>query len=103
MKRFEAAEKVRKYKEKLVSLQMKLNKIEKTCSYRDEEHFGFYKSMIESSIEHLEYQLFCLEVSIESLEDYVEGERLLEEVKYSEGFMKPVIKEINGLIKESVK
>lgn len=103
MKKYEVVEKVKIYKEKLVSLQMKLNKIEKSCSYRDKEHFGFYKAMIESSMETLDFQIFCLETSIESLVGYVESERLFEEVEYSEGFMKPKIKEINGFLEEAVK
>lgn len=103
MKKVEVAEKVRKYKEKLVSLQMKLAVIEKKCDYRDEEHFGFYKVMIESSIEDLDFQIFALETSLDNLMGYVESEKLLEEVQYSETFMKPKIKEINELFEEAVK
>ena len=103
MKNVEIAEKVKKYKEKVASLQTKLSSIEKSCAYRNEEHFDFYKAMIESSLETLNFQIFCLEASLESLEDYVELEMLLEEVKYSEKFMKPKIKEIDEFLKEAVK
>ena len=103
MKKYEVAEKIKKYKEKLVSLQMKLAVIEKKCGYSDEEHFGFYKAMIESSIEDLDFQIFALETSIENLVGFVESEKLLEEVKYSEKFMKPKIREINEYFEEAVK
>lgn len=103
MKKVEVAEKVKRYKEKLVNLQIKLNKIEKSCSYSDKEHFGFYKAMIESSIDDLGFQIFALETSVENLIGFVESEKLLEEVKYSESFIKPKIREIDGFLEEAVK
>lgn len=104
------------YKEKLVNYQCKVSQIEKKVQYKDAENFGLYKPLIEAEFEKLDCMLFSLEANIENIKGMIDGgcafceldtseieKMMLEEVKYSEKFIKPTVKEIEEKINLSVR
>ena len=112
MKDNEIMQKIASYKEKLVKMQMKLNKIEKKVNGTDSDKFGFYKPLIESGLEDLDFMIFSLEANIENISSMVDGgcafckldeedidSMIAEAFEYSEKHIKPVVKEINSNMK----
>ena len=113
MKNNEIMQKISTYKETMVNLQIKLNKIEKKVNGKDADRFGFYKPLIESGLEDLDSMLFNLELSIESICSMVDGgcafgkleeedidTMVAEAFEYSEKHIKPVVREINENMKK---
>ena len=104
------------YKEKLVNYQCKLSQIEKKVQYKDAENFGIYKPLIEAEFEKLDIILFSLEANIDNIRSMVDGgcafcelsdldieAMLTEQVKYSEKFIKPTVKEIEDKMDKSIR
>lgn len=100
-------QKIARYKEKMVNMQMKLNCIEKKVQYKDIDTFGIYKPLIESGLEDLDFMLLSLEANIENISSMISGgcafcelgdldieKMMTEQLKYSEKFIKPTVKEV---------
>ena len=110
MKKNEIMQKLSGYKEKLVNMQYKVTQIEKKMQYQDDDTFGLYKPLIESRLEDLDLYIFSLETNLESIAGFLDGSApfsplgevevetmIAEQVKYSEGFIKPAVKDITKL------
>ena len=115
MKTNEIMNKLSGYKEKLVNYQCQLSQVEKKVQYKDAENFGMYKPLIESEFERLDTILFGLEVSLANIKSMVNGgcafcdldmsdieKMMTEEVKYSEKFIKPTVKEIEEKMESAI-
>lgn len=99
MKREEILQKLDSYKEKLVNLQVKINRIERMAQYKDSEVFDFYKNDLELLLTTIELSLTACELAVNRTYSlYAEG-FITEPDKYAEEEVKRSIKEVNKEIK----
>lgn len=99
MKREEILQKLDSYKEKLVNLQVKINRIERMAQYKDSEVFDFYKDDLELLLTTIELSLTACELAVNRTYSlYAEG-FITEPDKYAEEEVKRSIKEVNKEIK----
>lgn len=100
MKREEILQKLDSYKEKLVNLQVKINRIERMAQYKDSEVFDFYKDDLELLLTTIELSLTACELAVNRTYSlYAEG-FITEPDKYAEEEVKRSIKEVNKEIKQ---
>ena len=99
MKKEEILQKLGSYKEKLVNLQVKINRIERMAQYKDAEVFDYYKGDLELLLTTIELSLTACELSVNRTYSlYAEG-FITEPDKYAEEEVKRSIKEVNKEIK----
>lgn len=99
MKKEEILQKLGAYKEKLVNLQVKINRIERMAQYKDIEVFDFYKNDLELLLTTIELSLTACELAVNRTYSlYAEG-FITEPDKYAEEEVKRSIKEVNKEIK----
>lgn len=99
MKKEEILQKLGAYKEKLVNLQVKINRIERMAQYKDVEVFDFYKGDLELLLITIELSLTACELAVNRTYSlYAEG-FITEPDKYAEEEVKRSIKEVNKEIK----
>ena len=92
-------QKLGSYKEKLVNLQVKINRIERMAQYKDIEVFDFYKSDLNLLLTTIELSLTACELAVNRTYSlYAEG-FITEPDKYAEEEVKRSIKEVNKEIK----
>lgn len=100
MKKEEILQKLGAYKEKLVNLQVKINRIERMAQYKDIEVFDFYKNDLELLLTTIELSLTACELAVQRTYSlYTEG-FITEPDKYAEEEVKRSIKEVNKEIKQ---
>ena len=100
MKKEEILQKLGAYKEKLVNLQVKINRIERMAQYKNPEVFDFYKSDLDLLLTTIELSLTACELAVNRTYSlYAEG-FITEPDKYAEEEVKRSIKEVNKEIKQ---
>ena len=112
MEKNEIMYKIQGYKEKMLKMQLLLNKIEKNQEYKNEEKFGFYKPMIDDAMDSLELSIISCEANLERLQELIESDEWisgeagygaeLEELKHGEKYIKPKVKRVKELIEKSI-
>lgn len=112
MEKNEIMYKIQGYKEKMLKMQLLLNKIEKNQEYKNEEKFGFYKPMIDDAMDSLELSIISCEANLERLQELIEADEWisgeagygaeLEELKHGEKYIKPKVKRVKELIEKSI-
>lgn len=100
MKKEEILQKLGAYKEKLVNLQVKINRIERMAQYKDAEVFDFYKGDLELLLTTIELSLTACELAVNRTYSlYAEG-FINEPERFAEEEVKRSIKEVNKEIRQ---
>lgn len=100
MKREEILQKLSSYKEKLVNLQVKINRIERMAQYKDSEVFDFYKDDLELLLTTIELSLTACELAVNRTYSLYSDGFISDPERYAEEELKRSIKEVNKEIKQ---
>ena len=100
MKREEILQKLGSYKEKLVNLQVKINRIERMAQYKDSEVFDFYKDDLELLLTTIELSLTACELAVNRTFSLYSDGFISDPERYAEEELKRSIKEVNKEIKQ---
>lgn len=112
MKNIKIVQKILGFKGKKMTLQKKMTDMESVLERNEEkEIFEVYKSIIETELEQLDFEIFNLEACLEftealanggcvfrSLDDSDYKKMVQEQMRYSEKFIKPSFKKIESQI-----
>ena len=100
MKKEEIMQKLGSYKEKLVNLQVKINRIERMAQYKDSEVFDFYKDDLELLLTTIELSLTACELAVNRTYSLYFDGFISDPERYAEEELKRSIKEVNKEIKQ---
>lgn len=100
MKREEILQKLGSYKEKLVNLQVKINRIERMAQYKNPELFDFYKNDLDLLLTTIELSLTACELAVQRTYSLYSEGFISDPERYAEEELKRSIKEVNKEIKQ---
>ena len=100
MKKAEILQKLGAYKEKLVNLQVKINRIERMAQYKDIEVFDFYKNDLELLLTTIDLSLTACELAVQRTYSLYSEGFINEPERFAEEEVKRSIKEVNKEIRQ---
>ena len=100
MKREEILQKLGSYKEKLVNLQVKINRIERMAQYKNPEVFDFYKGDLELLLTTIDLSIMACELAVNRTYSLYSEGFISDPERYAEEELKRSIKEVNKEIKQ---
>ena len=100
MKKEEILQKLGSYKEKLVNLQVKINRIERMAQYKDSEVFDFYKGDLELLLTTIDLSIMACELAVNRTYALYSDGFISDPERYAEEELKRSIKEVNKEMKQ---
>lgn len=99
MKEINVAEKMQKYKDKAVNLQIKFHEIQKMAQYKDSERFAYYVPDLELLFTTIELSLMACELAVNRTYALYADGFITKPEQYVEEEVQRSIKEVNDSIK----
>lgn len=99
MNEINVAEKMQKFKEKAVNLQIKFNEIQRLAQYKDSERFAYYVPDLELLFTTIELSLMACELAVNRTYALYADGFIKEPERYAEEEIQRSIKEVNSSIK----